>query len=459
MGVFRWFPFILYDIKKKDKLILFMTRTSSLFGTDGVRGPSDHYPLRPQDFFTWGYALGQAISIPSVICLAQDGRPSGTLSANLLRQGLECHGHQVQDYHIFPTPALALATRHHKAAMGIMISASHNLAQDNGIKIFNTQGEKWQDTSTIEDLFHAAHAQPRVCPAPKSYTFVSGASLYHTFLEKTLPSLTLPSLGTTHKTLVIDAAHGAMTPYARHPFATLGFNVILLQESAYNGAHINKNCGVMNLNPLKHAVQDTQAFLGIAFDGDGDRVLFVQSDGTVCNGDQVLALLAPLYRSSVVGTILSNGALPLYLQRQGLAFHRAPVGDTAVYQCMQNTQSALGGEPSGHILLPHHTTGDGLLTALHVVTTLELSPTPWPCFVPFPQKMVSVRYKNIQAFYSPPVQQDVHHAITEFSPGRATIRPSGTEPVIRITAEAPQPDVLDPWIHRVQHMLRSHDVV
>ena len=344
------------------------------FGTDGIRGRVGQAPVTAEFMLKLGWAAGKALTAEGCnkVLIGKDTRISGYMFESALEAGLSAAGLNIALLGPMPTPGIAYLTRTLRACAGIVISASHNPHYDNGIKFFSQQGTKLPDT--LEEKIEALIEQPLTtvdsAQLGKAERIVDAAGRYIEFCKSTVPS----SLMLSGLKLVVDCANGATYHIAPNVFAELGADVIALNTRP-DGLNINLNCGSTKPETLQQAVKEHQADLGIAFDGDGDRVIMVDQRGEVVDGDELLFVIAQdrLQNSSnmtaVVGTLMSNLGLEVALRNLGLELHRAKVGDRYVLERLLADQLILGGESSGHIIcLDRTTTGDGIVAALQVLT-------------------------------------------------------------------------------------------
>ncbi|MGA3160775.1 MAG: phosphoglucosamine mutase [Terracidiphilus sp.] len=423
-----------------------------LFGTDGIRAVAGEFPLDVNTIYACGLALGHSLrkmaTDPAVI-LGRDTRASSPWIGALLAEGLRETGARVESAGVVPTPAVAFLARTHGFQAGVVISASHNPWQDNGIKLFGADGFKLADAVELameEEIVH--HASRSVAPDPATLPpLEDNASLqadYIQFLLNCVPGLRLKSLR-----IVADCANGAAAAIAPELFRRLGGDVILL-NIAPDGRNINLNCGALHPAYVAAEVRVRGADLGLTFDGDADRCMLAGCHNNVINGDAILLMAARdlkargmLTGDLVVATTMSNMGLEAALRRSGIRMLRAPVGDRYVLEEMLKHKAALGGEQSGHILLPHlATTGDGLLTALVVLDLVartgkgidELTED----LKVFPQVIVNVKVREKRPLEGiPAVAAAIRAAEQELKDsGRVVIRYSGTEALARVMIEA-----------------------
>ena len=429
-----------------------------LFGTDGIRAIAGQSPLDPQTIFAVGLALARKLQSdtpgqPVRVVLGMDTRESGPWIAATLTAGLREAGAEVTFAGIVTTPAIAFIARKHSFAAGIVISASHNPWQDNGIKIFGRDGYKLHDTVelAVETLIGEALTQdPRSAPAlpadPATLPAVD-KSLRLEYIQFLLAAV--PGISLDNRTVVIDCANGAASAIAPQLFEHLGGTVQVTHASP-DGRNINENCGALHPEIVAAEVRERKAIMGFTFDGDADRALFADEHGRVVNGDAVMLACArdlhsrgQLAGNTVVATTMSNMGLEAALHRSGIRMLRAPVGDKYVLEEMQKTGASLGGEQSGHILFPAKaTTGDGLLTALMVLDVVHRSGRTLGELIAdlktFPQVILNVRVREKRPLEGlPSVMESIRAAEDELrQAGRVVIRYSGTEALARVMIEA-----------------------
>jgi phosphoglucosamine mutase len=409
------------------------------FGTDGVRGEVGKPPLTPEFVLRLGQAAGayfRARERRPVVLLAKDTRESSDLLEAALAAGLLGQGVRVEHLGVLPTPGVAHLTRALSATAGAVISASHNPYQDNGIKFFGPDGEKLSDEAeeAIEALLEEAHPLRGVGTVGD---FREAERLYLDFLLEHAPDLSGLKIG-------LDLAHGATYRLGPKLFQRAGAEVLAFFNTP-DGRNINRACGSTHPEALARFVVELGLDLGVAFDGDGDRALFVDRKGRLFHGDHVLYLLAKaLGEEGVVGTVMSNMALEVRLKEEGIAFHRAAVGDRYVLEMLKEKGLHLGGEPSGHVILRrHHTTGDGLLTALFVLKALKAlggDLADWYEALPlYPQVLKNVRVADkARVMAHPALREAIAEAERALQGlGRVNVRPSGTEPLVRVMVEGP----------------------
>jgi phosphoglucosamine mutase len=426
--------------------------TRQYFGTDGIRGEVGKFPIVPDFVMRLGYAAGQVLAKnapthgkPTVL-IGKDTRVSGYLLEAALEAGFSAAGVDVMLCGPMPTPAVAYLTRALRLSAGVVISASHNPYHDNGIKFFSANGDKLDDA--IELQIEAALNESMNCVDSahlgKAKRLDDAAGRYIEFCKSTFPThLNLHGLK-----LVLDCAHGAAYHIAPHVFHELGAEVISIGVHP-NGKNINDGVGATAPQALIDKVKQEKADLGIALDGDADRLQLVDATGRLFNGDELLYLIAKSRKDAgekvdgVVGTLMTNMAVEKAIEAEGIRFARAKVGDRYVLEQLKEKSWLLGGEGSGHLIcLDKHTTGDGIVAALQVLTAIKQSNQTLAQLLQkvtlFPQILINVRYKQGYQWQSDAKMQS---AITQAEQqlagsGRVLIRASGTEPVLRVMVEA-----------------------
>jgi phosphoglucosamine mutase len=426
--------------------------TRKYFGTDGIRGLVGEPPITPDFMVRLGYAAGEVLvrraqlspGLRPAVLIGKDTRISGYMLEASLEAGFAAAGVDVMLSGPMPTPAVAYLTRALRLQAGVVISASHNPYPDNGIKFFSGDGNKLPDA--VEAEIEAQLEQPMRCRASaqlgKARRIDDAAGRYIEFCKSTFPNrLDLRGLK-----IVVDCANGAAYHIAPHVFHELGADVVAIGVSP-DGLNINDLVGATSPQSLQLAVKQHQADLGIALDGDGDRLLMVDGRGNTYDGDQLLYVIARMRAGKgavpgVVGTLMSNLALERALAAAGIAFVRARVGDRYVLELMQEKGWQLGGENSGHIIcLDKHTTGDALVSALQVLTAVRESDATLGelCreLTLYPQKLVNVKVgKGFKWESNTAVGKAKEAAERELGKaGRVLLRPSGTEPVLRVMVE------------------------
>jgi len=418
------------------------------FGTDGIRGPVGDAPVTADFMLRLGRAAGKVLADGDSrsVVIGKDTRISGYMFESALEAGLAAAGANVALLGPMPTPAVAYLTRTLRACAGIVISASHNPFYDNGIKFFSADGEKLPDE--VEHAIEAELEQPFSTVTSekmgKAVRIDDAAGRYIEFCKGTIPFETMLS----GLKMVVDCANGATYRVAPAVFEELGAEVITVGVDP-DGLNINEGCGSTNPEFLSQAVLEHGANLGIALDGDGDRVIMVDANGAIVNGDELLYVIATarqdkgLLQGGVVGTVMSNFGMELALNKRDIPFMRAPVGDRYVHKAMVNNGWVLGGEASGHLLcLDKTSTGDGIVSALQVLEVMvskgkglaELTSD----VQKLPQTMINVKVNGVvpDLENSPVISAAVKSVQDRLgNTGRVILRPSGTEPLIRVTLE------------------------
>ena len=409
------------------------------FGTDGIRGVAGEPPLTPEFVLKLGQAAGayfKSIQKRPVVLLGKDTRQSCDLLEAALAAGLMSQGVQVEHLGVLPTPGVAYLTKALGATAGVMISASHNPYQDNGIKFFSAAGDKLPDEveSEIEGLQEHEFKTDGIGTVSD---FREAERMYLDFLSS-------KGGGLEGLKVVLDTANGATFRLAPRLFQRLGAEVFVMFNTP-DGRNINKGCGSTHPEFLRQQVVELGFDLGVAFDGDGDRAILVDRQGREFHGDHVLYLNALVRREpGVVGTLMSNMGLEVKLRDAGINFYRTAVGDRYVYEKLKALALTLGGEQSGHVLfLDHATTGDGMLTAILTLKAMRESGrdlSEWYEALPmYPQRLRSIPVLDKQKVMQRP---ELHQAIQEAEQrlagrGRINVRPSGTEPLVRVMVEGP----------------------
>jgi phosphoglucosamine mutase len=440
-----------------------------LFGTDGVRGTAGEFPLDPPTVARLGAALVRAMpdaDRPLRFVLGRDTRESGEWIERELARGIHSAGAEITSVGVIPTPAVAYITRAMGYDAGLVISASHNPFTDNGIKVFSGRGEKF--TEALERQVEAIVADESwqvdaAADATPDIADVTDAYIAHARLALPEPQ----RLGRMR--IAIDAANGATTTVAPKLFTDLGFDVHLL-GNAPDGRNINLRCGSTHPDLLAETVRTHRCRMGVAFDGDGDRAIFVDADGTVVDGDAVLLMCARhmqaggrLAGNGVVATVMSNIGLEIALRESGIELVRCAVGDKYVMEEMVKRGLALGGEQSGHIIFSEHLfTGDGIVTALSVLRVMaetgrELKDLAAQ-LVTYPQVLVNVRVREKKDLTSVPAiaacMARVEAALD--GQGRLLVRYSGTEPLLRVMLEGRDQQQIQRWAAEIAAVVQEH---
>lgn len=423
-----------------------------LFGTDGIRGKVNKYPMTPECVLRIGMAAGRLLSKGhgrNTILIGKDTRLSGYMIESALTSGICSMGMNVTLVGPMPTPGVAFLTRALRLDAGIVISASHNPFEDNGIKFFSSEGFKLptQIEHEIERLVlddSILSHRPSGQSIGKAYRLDDAVGRYIEYIKSTIPKgMTLEGLRA-----VVDCANGAAYKVTPWVLRELGADVITIADKP-DGININKDCGSLNLGRLKAVVKEHRAHIGIAHDGDADRTLFLDEKGRTVDGDHVLGMWAVemkdkgrLKKNTVVATVMSNLGLEHYLKRHGITLIRTKVGDRFVTERMLKDGYNLGGEQSGHIIfLDYNTTGDGPITALHVITLMKKKGLLLSNFRDkiklYPQVLVNVPVKTAKDIKTvPEIQSAILKAEEKLKDkGRVLVRASGTEPKIRVMLE------------------------
>ncbi|MBT5796842.1 MAG: phosphoglucosamine mutase [Porticoccaceae bacterium] len=426
------------------------------FGTDGIRGTVGEHPITADFMLKLGWAAGKVLTrhtkVKNRVLIGKDTRVSGYMFESALEAGLIAAGVNVDMLGPMPTPAIAYLTRAFRASAGIVISASHNPVGDNGIKFFSADGYKLPDEIELE--IESLMDQPLVTNGSfslgKARRIDDATGRYVEFCKGSLPAgYSLAGLK-----IVLDCANGATYNAAPKVFKELGAQVITMANTP-NGFNINEQCGSTHMDAVRARVVEEKADIGIALDGDGDRVLLVDANGEIVDGDEIVYIIAR-YRqqtgqgcNGVAGTQMSNLGLEIALRDLGIPFQRTKVGDRYVVEALKENGWILGGEASGHILCSDlNTTGDGLVSALQVILALRESGIPLSelkaGMQKFPQTMINVRLsEKVTIDDNKAINLAVAAAEKELGDrGRVLLRPSGTEPLIRVMAEGEDQDLV-----------------
>jgi len=440
-----------------------MGSNRKIFGTDGVRGRANAYPMTGEVMLELGRALAMVFRLgpnpertPRVL-IGKDTRRSGYMLEDALAAGLCSMGVDVLQVGPIPTPGLAFLTVDMRCEAGAMISASHNPFPDNGVKFFSSDGFKLPDEveGQIESLMNSEELnryRPDGAAIGRAQRIEDATGRYIVFLKKTLPK----ALSLKGVRIAVDCAHGAAYKVAPTVLEELGADVVAVGCEP-NGVNINEGCGALHPENVSRAVRTFRADVGIALDGDADRVVLADEKGEIVGGDHVLAMCAldlerqgALRDHAVVATVMTNVGLELALARQGIRLVRTDVGDRYVVEAMRQNALNLGGEPSGHVVfLDHNTTGDGMLTALQVLALMQRRGQPLSelahVFEPLPQVLRSIRvrkktpFDELEAFRTTLAR--VERDLT--GKGRVLVRYSGTEPLARVMVEGDDRGVIE----------------
>ena len=433
-----------------------------LFGTDGIRGEANRHPMRSEIAFGVGQAVAYLLKKEhhrTRIIIGKDTRISGYMLESSLEAGITSMGGHPYLVGVLPTPGIAFITQSMRADAGIVISASHNPYEDNGIKVFNGNGFKLsdQEEKNIEDLILGGELENLLPPAREmgqAFRMEDVNGRYIVFLKNTFPR----DLSMEGMKIVLDVANGATYKVAPIAFAELGAQVEVI-HNVPNGLNINDRCGSQHTADLRKRVVETQAALGLAFDGDGDRLIAVDEKGNEVTGDQILLTCALVLKEQgglknnlLISTIMSNLGLRVACKRHGLNQYASNVGDRYVLEDMIRLGGVIGGEQSGHtIFLDHHTTGDGIITAMQVVASMvrtgkRLSELSGMMDI-FPQKLINVNVKRKPKLDRVP---EITQAITQVEQelgdeGRVLVRYSGTQNMCRVMVEGPSTAITEKY--------------
>jgi phosphoglucosamine mutase len=444
-------------------------RKRKYFGTDGIRGTVGEHPITPDFVMKLGWAAGRVLSAHAPgrqkVLIGKDTRVSGYMFESALEAGLSAAGIDIHLLGPMPTPGIAYLTRTFHAQAGIVISASHNPFDDNGIKFFSHAGTKLPDDIELEIEAELDRPLETVTSRNlgKARRVEDAAGRYIEFCKGTVRS----SISLAGLKIVVDCANGATYHIAPAVFSELGAEVVTL-GNAPDGFNINHECGATDPAALQAAVLKHGADVGVALDGDGDRLIMVDAKGELVDGDELVFIIARRrqqtgqLRGSVVGTQMSNLGLEQAIRTIGLGFERAKVGDRYILEKLRDGGWTLGGESSGHIIcLDLTTTGDGIISALQVLEAMiageqslhDLKSGMQKC----PQTLINVRMeKKIDVMALPEVQRAVAQAETRLaSSGRVLLRPSGTEPVIRVMVEGRDSALVDEIANEIAHKVES----
>jgi phosphoglucosamine mutase len=438
-----------------------------LFGTDGVRGTAGQYPLDAATVRRLGAALVRALphgtESPRLL-LGRDTRESGAWIEAELAHGAAGEGAAVTSAGVVPTPAIAYLTRTGSYDAGVVISASHNPFEDNGIKVFSGRGEKF--TEAVEREVEAIVADPSWRARSGEAAPLPTVSLVGPYLDH-LRSVIEDQGAVRSITLAIDCAHGATTPVAPELFRSIGIDPLVIGNQP-DGRNINLRSGSTHPERLAQVVVEKHCTMGVAFDGDGDRAIFVDADGVVVNGDAVLLMCARqlqregrLKGNTVVATVMSNLGLQVALAQAGIGLVRCPVGDKYVMEEMLARGLSLGGEQSGHIIFSDYLfTGDGLCTALNVLRTVALSGRTLADLandlVTYPQILLNVRVREKVDLAAVPAVSDAIARVEQRldGQGRLVVRYSGTEPLLRVMLEGRDEHEVRTWAQEIVDVVK-----
>ncbi|HVP77219.1 MAG TPA: phosphoglucosamine mutase [Thermodesulfobacteriota bacterium] len=443
-----------------------------LFGTDGIRGEANRYPMDAGIAFSVGQAIAYLLRTPNHrtrIIIGKDTRISGYMLESSLESGITSMGGHPYLVGVLPTPGIAFVTQSMRADAGIVISASHNPYQDNGIKIFSGNGFKLSDEEEekIEKLV-LENKLPQMVPPVRemgqAFRLDDVRGRYIVFLKNTFPrDLTMEGMK-----IVIDAANGATYKIAPDTFFELGAKVEVLHNTP-NGLNINDHCGSLYTQDLRKRVVEARADIGLAFDGDGDRLIAVDEKGHEISGDQVLIVCAQklkergkLKNDLLVSTVMSNLGLKVACKKHGIKHHASKVGDRYVLEDMVRLGANIGGEDAGHmIFLDHHTTGDGIVTAMQLIAAMvemgkplsELSKT----MEVYPQKLINVDVRSKPEISSlAKVREVIQQVESELrDDGRVLVRYSGTQNMCRVMVEGPTHELTEKYCQQIADVIKD----
>jgi len=443
-----------------------------LFGTDGVRGEANRYPMNAEIAFAIGQAVAYLLKKEhrrTRIVIGKDTRISGYMLEGSLESGITSMGGNPYLLGVLPTPGIAFIAQSMRADAGIVISASHNPYQDNGIKIFSGSGFKLSDEQeeTIEDLMLSNTLHTLVPPVKdmgQAFRLDDVHGRYIVFLKNTFPR----DLSMEGIKIVIDTANGATYKVAPEMFWELGADTEVIHNTP-NGININDKCGSQHTQDLRKKVVENGAAVGLAFDGDGDRLIAVDEKGQEITGDQILLICAKVLKEQdklkndlLVSTVMSNLGLRVACKKYGFKYHASKVGDRYVLEDMLSLGSVIGGEESGHmIFLNHHTTGDGIITAIQLIAAMVRTGKPLSELARmmdvYPQKMINVDVKSKPDVSTVPeivkVIQGVEKELGD--DGRVLVRYSGTQNMCRVMVEGPSDDVTEKYCNEIADIVKS----
>ncbi len=443
-----------------------------LFGTDGVRGEANRYPMNAEIAFTLGqaivYILKKGRYHPRIV-IGKDTRISGYMFESAFESGITSMGGNPYMLGVLPTPGIAFIAQSMRADAGIVISASHNPYQDNGIKIFSGNGFKLSDEQeeTIEELMLSNTLHTLVAPVKdmgQAFRLDDVNGRYIVFLKNTFPR----DLSMEGMKIVMDTANGATYRIAPEMFWELGADVEAIHNIP-NGININDKCGSQHTEDLRKRVVDKGAAIGLAFDGDGDRLIAVDEKGKEITGDQILLICAKMLKEQdklkndlVVGTVMSNLGLRIACEKYGFNYHASKVGDRYVLEDMLRLGGVLGGEESGHtIFLDHHTTGDGIITAVQLIAAMVRSGKPLSELAAmmdiYPQCLINVVVKSKPDISTvPQIIKSIKGVEKKLgNSGRVLVRYSGTQNMCRVMVEGPSVDVTDKYCEEIADVVKK----
>ncbi len=443
-----------------------------LFGTDGIRGEANRYPMNAEIAFRVGQAVAYMFrknGHRARVIIGKDTRISGYMLESSLQAGVTSMGGHPYLVGVLPTPGISFVTQSMRADAGIVISASHNPYQDNGLKIFGGNGFKLTDAEElrIEDLIlndRLSDLLPAARDMGKAFRMTDAHGRYIVFVKNTFSrELSLEGLK-----IVMDTSNGATYRVAPDTFAELGADVEIIHNSP-NGININDQCGSQHTGDLRKKVVESGALIGLAFDGDGDRLIAVDEKGRELTGDQVLIICANMLKKEgrlkndlLVTTVMSNLGLRVACKKYGISHHASNVGDRYVLADMLRMGSILGGEDAGHIIfLDHHTTGDGIIAALQLIAAIIKSGKPLSELAGmmdvFPQKLINIDVQNKPDISTVPrIVEAIRAAESDLGEeGRVLVRYSGTQNMCRVMVEGPSEALTEKYCRQIADVIRS----
>ena len=444
----------------------------TLFGTDGIRGEANRHPMDAAIAFSVGQAVAKLFKKEehrTRVVIGKDTRISGYMLESSLEAGISSMGGVSYLVRVLPTPGIAFISQSMRADAGIVISASHNPYQDNGIKIFSGDGFKLSDEQeeVIEGLIIGGKLPEMVPPSKemgRAYRMEDAPGRYIVFLKNTFPR----DLSMEGMKIVLDTANGATYRVAPAAFTELGADLEVIHNNP-DGLNINDNCGSQYTQDLEKRVLETGASLGLAFDGDGDRLIAVDEKGRTITGDQIMIICARMLKEQgklqndlVVSTVMSNLGLSIACKKYGFKHHASKVGDRYVLEDMQRLGAMIGGEESGHLIfLNHHTTGDGIIAALQLIAAMIKEDKPLSELAGmmeiFPQKLINVEVKSKPDISSvPQVVEAIKQVEEELGDqGRVLVRYSGTQNACRVMVEGPSDDLTEKYCGQIADVVRD----
>lgn len=429
----------------------------TIFGTDGIRDKIHHGPLTKENLNQLGHAIGQWASSnlekPIKILIGYDTRSSCSLILEELSHSILQYQVELFNGKTLPTPVVCKLVKEEEFDLGIIISASHNLADYNGIKIVKKEGKISAFAESAITQLYEHQIFTNTIPKNSLKPYDQASQIYQIFITAWFEAAFLEG-----QKIVLDCAHGATYKIAPKIFEHFGAQVTVINNHP-DGHNINLQCGSTCPENITNAILIHQADWGISFDGDGDRVLIVDKNGHNYDGDEILSILTqhPLFKKSpVVGTIMSNQGLGQYLQEKNKIFFRASVGDKHVYTMMQQYHAMIGGEPSGHIIIePFSYCGDGIFTALLCIDTLIKEKIKTPVFTKFAQVSTQIETTNRHDLKQDPYAAIIKKYETQLNPGRLIVRYSGTEPILRIMTESDNKEIAEKIAHQLKNEFTS----